>query len=692
MFIYLGPNVYHSSIAVFSSIENRNDILSEKNAKLEMNSKANNRPNIETTKRYSISSGIKDNFYAIHHIPRSCPINENEPLQTVMDIKSENMEPVRTKPKKSSSLTTPNRGRKRISPEQVSLSTPSFPSATAVDQPISPLNNQSDTIVPKRKKSRHGNTKTRNNSKDQPAPSLNQTCCQLWPDANNTSMGDLSYENIKSLSNLLKVRLSQAKFRMMAKLDQDNELFTFLSEEYVPPKPRKPFAMTGKQSKSTMAVVGNSKNLFARNNKTPKRYSAAYHDVTSLDVPSTPIDTTSPQHPNQKTPNSRKKKSSKTTAMKPKRVTTPKRRSAAADVIPVTLSDGSCVYVCEPCNKKYKNRNGLAYHMERCKNTKKPTQDNQHTGKEANQSQESIINCICSQKNDEAMTMVQCDKCRTWLHSECVGLSEDALEDSYYCARCKVDESSDSNCVGKDLLQCLLEAQASDRLEQQQKQQASQSTSSPNSQFQELFSQTTPQNEDNNSTQLSQLQEFLSRTPMNENNSEEDDELLSIPQSGGFFEEDLLSEMDAGTQLDPTDYSSQLHIWDDFNTTSFDKEQQQPQQWTLLDDEEPFSNYDTDSWTLNDMNLFSQPPSLLFSDATVNSSTLEDDNAMPTISTPVPISESTPLCELTPKHHCDTPVGISSSSAATTPVQTADGLWFQFANFDDDYQCETKDT
>jgi hypothetical protein len=311
--------------------------------------------------------------------------------------------------------------------------------------------------------------------------------------------------------------------------------------------------------------------------------------------------------------------------------------------------------------------------MERCKHTKKPPQDDHHTSKETSQSQESTINCICSRRNDETLAMVQCDTCRTWLHSECVGLTEETLEDSYCCAKCKSDQS-ESNRVGKDLLQCLLEAQASDRLEQQQK-QASQSTSSPNSQFQELFGHSTPQNED---TQLSQLQEFLSQTPIRENNnSEEDDERSSMPQSGGFLDEDLLSD-------------SQLHIWDDFNTASFDKEQQQQQQWSLLDDEEPFSNYDTDSWTLNDINLFSQPPSLLFSDTTVNSGTLEDDS-MPVISTPAPISESTPLGELTPKRRCDTPMGISSS-AGNTPVQTADGLWFQFANFDDDYQCETEDT
>jgi hypothetical protein len=307
--------------------------VSERNAKPDMNAKANMRSTAETTKRYAISSGIKDNFYAIRHIPRSSPINENEPLQTIMDIKSENMEPVKPKSKKSSSFATSNRGRKRISPELVS----SLP--TVADHP--PLNTQLDTAVPKRKKSRHGSSKTRNNSKDQPTPSLNRTCSQLWPDPSNISMGDLSYENIKSLKNLLKVRLSQAKFRMMAKLDQDNEVFTFLSEEYIPPKPRKPIAITGKQSKSTMAVVGNNKNLFARNNKLPKRYSVTYHDATSLEAPSTPMDAIiSPQQANQKTPNNRKKKSSKTITPKTKRITTPKRRSAAADVIPVTLSDG----------------------------------------------------------------------------------------------------------------------------------------------------------------------------------------------------------------------------------------------------------------------------------------------------------------------------------------------------------------
>lgn len=608
---------------------------------------------METTKRYAISSGIKDNFYAIRHIPHSSSINENEPLQTIMDIKSENMA-TKIKPNKSMHSTAVNRGRKRIVPEPVSaaVATTTTAAAAPTKDSVPSLNTQPDTAPTKRKKSRHGNTKAR---KDQHTPALNQTCCKLWP-TNSTSMGDLSYDNIKSLSNLLKVRLSQAKLRMIANLDQENDLFSFLSEEYRPPKPRKPVAITGKQSKSMLTVVGNSKNLFSRNSKAPKRHSITYHDVTSLDVPSTPLDATaSPQQNNQKTPTNRKKRASKTTGTKQKRITTPKRRSAAADVIPVTLSDGSCVYVCEPCNKKYKNRNGLAYHMERCKYTKKPTQDNQQSGKET-----SLINCICSQKNAETTAMVQCDKCRTWLHSECVGLSEDACEEGYNCAKCK--EAAESTRVGKDLLQCLLEAQASDRLEHQQN-QASQSTSSPQSQFQEQFQeQFLSQNQDHHNTQLSQLQ----------NNSEEDEELLSIPQSGGFFDEDLLSELDTGA----TDYSSQLHIWDDFNTANFDnsaQEQQQQQQWSLLDEEEPFSNYDTDAWPLN---VFSQPPSLLFSDTTVNSNR-EDDKMLD-------------KSQLSPNQLCNTPAGLSSS-AANTPVQTADGLWFQFANFDDDYQCETKD-
>ncbi|KAI8065373.1 uncharacterized protein B0P05DRAFT_554091 [Gilbertella persicaria] len=520
------------------------------------------------SKRYSLSQEIKDNFYAIRHINEE---NEN------------------TAPTKKST-----RGRKRLTAD-----------AKTNEKPQE-----------KRKKQR----KTR--------ATLYQTCSGVWPDSHH-SLGDLSHDYIKSLSQLVKVRLNQAKFKMMAKLDHHHELFSFLAEELVPPTlPKKPHVirLSGKQNKTAMSVVGNGKNLFARNKSQQKRRPSVTYTEAIFELPSTPMDpyglAISPSRQTPKTSKDRKKRTHKVPNTKPKRITTPKRRSAAADVIPVTLSDGTSVYVCEPCNKRYKNRNGLAYHMERCKNTPKNTTEKEESNNSSSSSSSSSsqsdshrIQCNCGQNTDDTMNMIQCEKCRLWLHSECVGLSEEE-EDAFYCSKCK--EQSEANQVGKDLLQCLLEAQANDRLLEKEK-----------------------PNEDDTGSQL--LQEFLSQTPLNE-----DDELFSVHT--------------AEEQIN----SSQLHIWDDFNVNSgFDKNNDQ---WKLIDEEDPFStNYDTDlpssSWN---MSLFSQPPSLLFSDTTLNS-TLDDK----------PLME-----ELTPD---------TAQCESTTPIQaTPDGLWFQFANFDDDYQqCES---
>jgi hypothetical protein len=645
---------YSKTLAVFSSLEN-----------ISTNAMSQKLQNILPTKRYSISQDSKDKFYAIHHIQQQQLKDEND---------NENTEPTSlTKNKKN------NRGRKRMCDKTTSDNILS--SSLSIQQP---QHQQQQQQLNKQRKKPRQQTKSR---KDQHSiPSLYQTCVGLWPKSN--TLDELAYDQIKAMSNLLKVRLCQAKFKMMARLDQDNELFTFLSEEYVPPKPtlHQPIHLASKkrQNKSTMSIVGNGKNLFARNNKFNKAEPSA--SLNANDTLTNAFNetfgaihndsiTTSPQRAkNQK---ERKRKTPKSATPKQKRVATPKRRSAAADVVPITLSDGSSFYFCEPCNKKYKNRNGLAYHMERCKNSDKSKQSSQQQPKTQQQQQqqqeqreqqqqtESNSYAVCCQQQSlENTPMIQCDTCRSWLHSDCVGLSEDYLEDSFYCPECKENRNhvSEANQVGKDLLQCLLEAQASDQNQNQQQQQ-----------------QITLQQE-----QIDQIQEFLNnQTPSQQNDTQEEDELLSVLTNQG--EDDDL-------QLQQ---SSQLHIWDDFNA-SFEKNNT-GEQWSLLDDDEPFSNYDTDipssAWNMSDIGMFGQPPSLLFSDNSVN--TNDDTNAplMSDLSNSLPLNDisptpNAPTCGApTPLGDVSTPSGISSN--AHTPIQTADGLWFQFANFEDDYQCDS---
>ncbi|KAK4518749.1 uncharacterized protein ATC70_008971 [Mucor velutinosus] len=640
-------NNNNSTLAVFSSLENINTNTNAMSQKLH---------SILPPKRRSISQDPKDKFYAIHHTQHT---DEND---------NENSEPISaaTKVKKT------NRGRKRMGDKTTA---DGVAAAAAASSSSSSSSMQQQLIKQQRKKPRQ-QSKSR---KDQHSiPSLYQTCVGLWPKS--STLDDLAYDQVKAMSDLLKVRLCQAKFKMMARLDQDNELFTFLSNEYVPPKPtaRQPVQLVSRkrQNKSTMCLVGNGKNLFARNNKFNKPDQAgpsstgpaAVHalnetyDTTALGGGSI---TTSPQRPkNQK---ERKRKTPKSATPKQKRVTTPKRRSAAADVVPVTLSDGSSFYVCEPCNKKYKNRNGLAYHMERCKYTDKsklpshqpPLQQQQEQDPQSQPESTSHHAVCCQQQQLEHATLIQCDTCHSHLHADCVGLSDDVLEESFYCPTCKANRYhvSEASQVGKDLLQCLLEAQASDRDQQQQQQQQMAMRQDHFDQIQEFLNHQTP-------SQQQQQQD-----------TQEEDELLSVLTNQG------------------EEQSSQLHIWDDFNA-SFDKNNT-GEQWSLLEDDEPFSNYDTDipssAWNMSDIGMFGQPPSLLFSDNTVN--TNDDANAplMSDLSTSMPLndmSSTTPIAcgGPTPLGDVSTPSGISSN--ANTPIQTADGLWFQFANFEDDYQCE----
>lgn len=627
-----------------------------------------NTNNDSVTKRYCISQDVKDNFYAIHHIQRLNKENITEG--------NENIEPIKTPMTNNRKIN--NRGRKRIAPDnnnqQTTIFTPIISNTTAI-APISQID------IVKRKKPRQQSKSKKEHY------SLYQTCQQIWPES--SSLGDLTYDRVKSLGELLKMRLNQAKFKMMARLDKDNELFSILAEEYLALKPKKHFTLSFnnndrlKSNRSTMVVIGNGKHLFSRQQqKSQRRHSINMSSMLEsiFESPTTPNDDkmTSPQR-NSKTPTKdRKKKMSKGMVIKPKRVTTPKRRSAAADVVPVVLSDGSSVYVCEPCNKKYKNRNGLAYHLERCKNAKSTTNNSSNEEEKPSSQPEqhsNNIDCICSQANDENTAMIQCEKCRHWSHADCVGISEDKLEESFCCSKCKEQinpDLSETKDVERDLLQCLLEQ--ANQEQQQQTQSPNETTTYPAVLSQEQ------------QDQLNQLKELLNQPviPNKQEDHPEEDELFSMPTTNADDEPLEFDPSVPNEAFDSMNDSSQLHIWDDFNvhnTQTFDKTatstEQQPV-WNLMEDEEAFSSYDTDTmqsstWNMSDLNMFSAaaPPSLLFTENTMDSAL--DEDALPLIGD---LSESTPTASAT----------VSSCG----PPQNTEGLWFQFANFDNDYHCENE--
>ncbi|KAG2194912.1 hypothetical protein INT47_010654 [Mucor saturninus] len=91
-------------------------------------------------------------------------------------------------------------------------------------------------------------------------------------------------------------------------------------------------------------------------------------------------------------------------------------------------------FVCEPCNKRYKTRNGYSYHIERCKSRR------QRLHRQPIEGPPVTIQCVCSESGLEKGTMIECNTCHTWLHLQCVGPIVD--ESSFACTRCCPQDSN----------------------------------------------------------------------------------------------------------------------------------------------------------------------------------------------------------------------------------------------------------
>ncbi|KAF9923731.1 Histone-Lysine N-Methyltransferase ash1l [Linnemannia zychae] len=138
---------------------------------------------------------------------------------------------------------------------------------------------------------------------------------------------------------------------------------------------------------------------------------------------------------------------------------------------------------CDYCRKTYPNKTSLTIHMERCPmaqlqtsiaidldgdSTASETEDqrmarsptallekksgikimddisendndvdnNEEDEENDNNDEEGIIMCICGYKEDEG-AMVQCDKCKVWLHLDCLDLVEDDVAEEYFCPTCQ---------------------------------------------------------------------------------------------------------------------------------------------------------------------------------------------------------------------------------------------------------------
>ncbi|KAI8885813.1 hypothetical protein K501DRAFT_331674 [Backusella circina FSU 941] len=654
-----------------TSIENRTEII-EKNPLLSDDIKQGK--GCHRTKvgdgRYSVSSSsslIKNNFYAIHH---SCKLNENNDpqqqqattiilsspssssasasppfvaLQSTGEVPlSSTPQQVATPPSTTTTTTTISSdvanqiSRKRQTPdpttEIIGAISPATTTATAIVESNDSKRKKLRQIV-KHRKLLDSHSSTNNNTSQEHC--LFKSCSSIWP-ASSHSLGELSHQNITELSNLLKIRLCQAKFKMMATLDQENDLFDFLNDEYVPPQPKVHHIihLPNTHSQSTMAVIGNGKNLFRRY-KSQNNNSNNNSNGSSKKLP-----VTAKENGNNESSGGKKQKQNSQSGKTKRSI---KRKSVACDIPSVILSDGTKVYVCEPCGKKYKNRNGLTYHLERCKNKVKKEEPAKS------------LNCICSQpsnKHDNA-SLIQCEKCRSLLHTECMGLTADvSTHNDFICPHCKDDSKQQqhedentqitvSTIISKPSPLLLDDLHIVDDEDDEDEEENTRKEEQHN---------TTQNNETSNHIQISNI------------NSNDND----------------------------NDPSSTLHAWEDFSFSSALDKMFEP--WSMLSEEEPFSSQldsaDIPSqWNMN--NVLNQPPSLLFSDATM-SSTLEDDSIMVSSElTPLPISEHTPPTTLAIMPDPPTVINNNNNNSVNTPAQhSGDGLWFQFANFDDDYQCE----
>ncbi|KAI8369953.1 hypothetical protein BD560DRAFT_397182 [Blakeslea trispora] len=85
---------------------------------------------------------------------------------------------------------------------------------------------------------------------------------------------------------------------------------------------------------------------------------------------------------------------------------------------------------CTPCQKIYKTRAGLSYHLNKCQHRKK-------------QNSSVIVQCVCSNPSKSDGTMIECVQCHTWLHTRCMGGV--AQENKFCCPRCDTTNQTNQN-------------------------------------------------------------------------------------------------------------------------------------------------------------------------------------------------------------------------------------------------------
>ncbi|CAO3600792.1 unnamed protein product [Absidia cylindrospora] len=497
--------------------------------------------------------------------------------------------------------------------------------------------------------------------------SLYQTCIDLWP--SEPTLGDFASENIKNLTDLLKVRLSQAKYRILAQLEDEErqesqgmackKMYPAISSsagvlrddiDYStwPTFEKHRIELSSRRSHSFPCVSGNGSSLFRhreaylqrqRTNQQRKRQQQKHHHRQHLQQIDSATSATMMNHgsPENRSAvslpppalNNMKKDMKRKRRAKPKtEVKSPRDdgRIQASLVSPVVAEDGTRAYVCSPCSKKYKTRNGLAYHFNRC--PQQPKQESTHmmTMDDVPHGEQAIINeqqletslvptrssptgskssgvhCVCDHPTDDEKMMVQCDECQLWLHLDCVGATDAILDDIYHCPRCT------------DRLM------KRPRLNQQPHDMA-------NLIFQQL-NDNAPTYPLQSTTSSSQQQQQQQQQPI-----WDDFDLVETAPSTAVVAA-ANTPTTTSMPMTPTTAAVASNTNNDVNN----------------------NNNGNNLWGMSTADI----PSLLYSDATAMTSTLDDD---------LPYLMDLPSSELSPH---DLP-----------PTD-----WFQFANFDDDFHCD----
>lgn len=99
---------------------------------------------------------------------------------------------------------------------------------------------------------------------------LLSTCKGPWPEYQ--TLGDVCHDKIIKLSNRLKLHLVQGEYEMIADTDPSHELYGLFKQDFMTiksPKHSNNPVLSSKRTKSVLSVVGNRRNLTARDRKSP---------------------------------------------------------------------------------------------------------------------------------------------------------------------------------------------------------------------------------------------------------------------------------------------------------------------------------------------------------------------------------------------------------------------------------------